>query len=125
MSHTSLTVSLVGLAFQIVVWTTLNFSHPVLPFYGLVISVWVVYMLESWKRVEATRALEWGMSDFEAEEPDRTEFDGVEIDSPVDGSKVLYFSGQEFRHQIRVGIACIIAFILCVLATLAGIYVFK
>eukprot|EP01031_Cornospumella_fuschlensis_P040676 gene40676-49594_t len=35
--------SIVGLAFQLVVWGTLDFSSPVLPFYSLVITVWSVF----------------------------------------------------------------------------------
>ena len=32
--------SVIGLAFQLVVWGTLNFSSPVLPFYSVVITIW-------------------------------------------------------------------------------------
>jgi hypothetical protein len=68
--------AIVGLAFQLVVWGTLNFSHPVLPFYSLLITVWSIVMLEYWKRQQASTALFWGMSDFEDLEQDRPEFEG-------------------------------------------------
>ncbi len=51
----------IGLIFQLVVWGTLNFSSPVLPFYSLIITVWAIIMLEYWKREEATTAMQWGM----------------------------------------------------------------
>jgi len=71
--------ALIGLVFQLVVWGTGNFSHPVLPFYSLVICVWSILMLEYWKRQEATTAMHWGMSEFEQEEPVRPEFKGHPI----------------------------------------------
>jgi hypothetical protein len=33
-------------------------------------------MLEYWKRLQATTALEWGMTGFEEEEQDRPDFRG-------------------------------------------------
>ena len=71
--------AIIGAIFQIVVWSTGNFSHPVLPFYSLLITVWSIAMLEYWKRQEATTAMHWGMSEFEQEEPVRPEFKGHPI----------------------------------------------
>ncbi len=77
--------SIIGLAFQLVVWGTLNFSHPVLPFFSVVVTLWSICMLEYWKRNESTVALKWGMSDFESTETDRPEYIGEEIVSYIDG----------------------------------------
>jgi len=44
--------AIVGIAFQIVVWVTDNYSSPVLPFFSIVIVLWAITMLEFWKRKE-------------------------------------------------------------------------
>lgn len=96
------TPSLIGLAFQLVVWVTLNFSHPVLPFYSLVITVWSIYMLEYWKRQEATTALMWGMSDFEKEEQERPEFFGETMKSYINGKDITYFPSSKSSKRATV-----------------------
>eukprot|EP01035_Chromulina_nebulosa_P022758 gene22758-29465_t len=83
--------SIIGLVFQLVVWGTLDFSHPVLPFFGVVISVWSILMLEGWKRKEAMNACRWGMTDFESSELDRPEFEGKPMKSYINGKDILYF----------------------------------
>ena len=47
----------VGLAFQLVVIATGDFSSPVLPAYSALICVWAIIMLEYWKREEFKTAL--------------------------------------------------------------------
>lgn len=39
-----------------------------IPFYCIFVSFWSQLMIEYWKRKEARRAMEWGMSNFEAGE---------------------------------------------------------
>jgi hypothetical protein len=46
---------------------------------------WATLMLEYWKRNEATKAMEWGMTGYEAEEKDRPEFVGTPMKSYIDG----------------------------------------
>ena len=47
--------ALIGLIFQIVVLATNNFSSPVLPFFGICITLWAITMLEFWKRRECCK----------------------------------------------------------------------
>ena len=44
--------------------------------YSAIISVWGTLFLERWKRIEARKATEWGMSEFESKEEPRPEFIG-------------------------------------------------
>jgi anoctamin-10/anoctamin-7 len=117
--------SFVGLAFQLVVWGTLNFSHPVLPFYGLLITVWAVIMLEFWKRREASQALEWGMSDFEALEQDRPEFKGDTIRSYINGQDITYFPPSKYHALMSFSRSVIAMFIMVVIGVVLGIYVYR
>jgi hypothetical protein len=53
--------AIIGLAFEAVIVGTFNFSHPVIPFFSLVIAVWSVLMTEYWKRREFAVAMKSGM----------------------------------------------------------------
>lgn len=119
---------IIGIAFQIVVWAkwggihTEGFSHPVLPFYGIVITVWSIFMLEYWKRKQIKYALKWGMIGFEASEPERPEFKGEMIISYVDGKKMLYFPKGAQAHRKSWSFTAIYTFIFLVIGVVAGIY---
>ena len=117
--------AIVGLVFQLVVWGTLNYSHPVLPFFGLVMSIWAIVYLETWKRREGTFALRWGMTDFEQAEPDRPEFTGEPILSPIDGSETLYFDHKTQKSRMVVCSFIVGIFVLTIIAVVAGIYVLR
>jgi hypothetical protein len=116
---------IIGIAFQLVVWGTLNFSHPVLPFYSLVITVWSIFMLEYWKRREATTALTWGMTDFEQLEQDRPEYKGDVIKSPVNGKDFTFYPPSKASRLLRHSIVVILSFIIMVIGTVAAIYIFR
>ena len=66
--------AVIGFALECVVVGTLNFSHPVIPFFSLLIAVWSVLMTEFWKRREIAVAMEAGMLDMEVNMQDRPEF---------------------------------------------------
>lgn len=116
---------LIGLVFQLVVWGQMNFSSPVLPFYSLIICVWSILMLEYWKRQEAYTAMQWGMSEFEEEEPVRPEFKGHPIRSYIDGSEMLYFPPEEYLDNMANSGSCVGAYMLLVLGVVASIYVLR
>lgn len=63
-----------GLALECVVVSTYDFSHPVIPFFSLLIAVWSVLMTEFWKRREISVAMEAGMVGFEVSIQDRPEY---------------------------------------------------
>jgi hypothetical protein len=117
--------SLIGLAFQLVVWGTGNFAHPVLPFYSLLITIWSICMLEFWKRQEATTALEWGMSEFEKKEQDRPEFQGELRKSHINGEEFVYFPDDKLAKLQFFSRSVMTTFILLVVGVVAAIYVLR
>ena len=129
MGHYSLWLlfpALVGLSFELVVWGTgPNFSHPVLPFYGVCITVWSICMLEYWKRQQAFTAMRWGMLDFEKDEPVRAEFEGNLIKSFINGEDYLYFPEKRKERLVFLSMTVIWIFIGIVIGTVAGIYVMR
>jgi len=117
--------SIVGFSFQLVVWGTLNFSHPVLPFFGVVICLWSIFMLEYWKQEQSIKAVHWGMTEFEEDEPDRPEFLGEPIKSYIDGNTFLYYPVEHQKDSLRVSYAVISSFIMLLVGVLASIYILK
>eukprot|EP01034_Spumella_vulgaris_P029475 gene29475-36537_t len=82
-------------------------------------------MLEYWKRLEATTAMQWGMSRFEQHEPDRPEFRGDLIKSYIDGSDMLFFPPKALANKALRSQGIIGAFILMVVGVVASIYVLR
>lgn len=117
--------AVLGITMQVVVLATDNYSSPVLPFFSVFIAAWGVGMLEFWKRKEMVVALVWGMTDFEAKEPDRPEFDGEYITSFVDGKETLYFAPKEKVGRQFISQTIVAFFVLLVLGTVTSIYVIR
>lgn len=117
--------AIVGLAFQLVVWGTDDFSHPVLPFFCVLISVWSVTMLELWKREEKMVGLRWGTVDFEEDEPERPQFNGTIIKSYVDGADVKYFPPAKKHTLIAQSVTLVSSLILLVLGCVTSIYILR
>ena len=115
----------IGFIFQLVVWGTGNYSHPVVAFYAVFVACWAVFMLEFWKRKESSIAMEWGMSDFESQEPDRPEYIGNLQLSYIDGSKHLYYSPFEARNRLAESYSVVGVFILLVVASVVSIYLLR
>jgi len=114
--------SVIGLIFQLIVFASGNYSHPVMAFYSLLITVWGVAMLEYWKRKESYTALQWGMTSFETHEQDRPEFHGTLIKSHIDGSEMIYFPEKKAQRLQMFSRSIVTTFILGVAAVVAGIY---
>lgn len=117
--------SIIGVIFQIVVWSTGDYSSPVLPFYSLVITIWCIFMLEYWKREERLTAMRWGMTEYEDNEPDRPEFQGTLIKSYVNGDDMLHFPREEFMKRAVSSQSVIGTFITLVMGVVAAIYVLR
>jgi hypothetical protein len=128
MSHYTIWLSLpalIGVIFQIIVFSTNNFSHPVLPFFSVIISVWSVLMLEAWKRNEKTISLKWGTAGFEDEEQDRPQFKGQTITSFINGGKLHFFPPGERQSLVVQSIVLICIMIMLVMGCVASIYVLR
>jgi hypothetical protein len=117
--------AIVGCAFQLVVWSYYDFSNPVLPFFGVILTVWAIVFLETWKRKESTTALKCGMSEFETAEPDRPEFHGEKIESFINGAPMVYFPQRAARRRLAFSVAVVSTFIMMIIAVVAGIYVMR
>lgn len=117
--------AIVGLAIQLHVAVTGNTSAPSVPFFSLFVSFWAIFMLEFWKRKEKTTALEWGTTGFEAEQKDRPEYHGDEIESIVTGKPITYFPPTKRANLIFQSTLVIITLIAIVVGIVAGIYALR
>lgn len=95
------------------------------PYFSLFIVFWAIFMLEAWKRKEKTIALEWGTSGFEAEQKDRPEYYGDEMDSIITGRPVVYFPPEKKANLIFQSTLVIVALIVLVVGIVAGIYALR
>ena len=95
------------------------------PVFCTFVSFWAQLMLEYWKRTEATKAMEWGMSEFEAVEKERLNFRGEETVSHINGEKILYFSANERNKRLQYSNIIICGMILVVIACVGVIFYLK
>lgn len=93
-----------------------HWAHAV---FGFVVCVWSSSLLVCWRRRERRTALEWGMTDFEQDQPPRPQFKGALVRSPVSGAEEIYFLKRRRRGPRLVGaivtgamIACTVGFML-------------
>lgn len=117
--------SIIGFVFQLVVWATLDFSSPILPFYSVLICVWSICMLEYWKRTESYTALTWGMTDFEKQEQDRPEYQGEIVKSHITGRDIVFYPPNKMEHLLRISKGVVTAFICLVVGVVAAIYILR
>jgi Calcium-activated chloride channel len=124
--------SIVGFVFQIVVWATKdpldvvdagpNYSHPVLPFFAVLICIWSVVTLEHWGDIQNHTALKWGTAGAEKREQDRPTYVGEKIRSFINGEEMTYFNPNVKGARIFWSFSLIGSFILLVIGAVAAIY---
>lgn len=95
------------------------------PFYCIFVAFWAQMMLEFWKRKESTKAMEWGMSNFEDEEEDRPEYTGDTMHSYINGEVIKYFPPAVRTKLMAVSAAVITCMIMLVIACVAVIFYAK
>ncbi|TMW59472.1 hypothetical protein Poli38472_004541 [Pythium oligandrum] len=117
--------SIVGMLLFIDVLIQGTADATLVPYFGLFMALWSTFYYEYWKRYNSVIALEWGMATFEDEEVERPEFIGDEIISPVDGSRVRYFSPQSRFRRIMGSLLFILVLIVVVIGVVASIFVFR
>jgi len=83
---------------------------------------WSVFMIEFWKRKEATLAMEWGMRHFENTELERPQFNASTRKSPITGKETMYFPPTEARHRIYKSVLVVAAMIGAVVVAVAFVY---
>lgn len=114
-----------GLIVQIVVFATLDFSSPILPFFGIIMAAWSIIMLEYWKRNESFISLKWGTTTFEQTEQNRPEFWGTEEKSFIDGADILYYPEGRRRRQYMQNAGLIFLSVLVILGIVSSIYTLR
>lgn len=114
-----------GIVAQLIVWSTNNWSHPVIPFYSLFISLWTIFFLELWKRKQKDLSLKWGTQYFEEEEPDRPEYKGKQILSYIDGKPTLYFPPHKKNFLLFQSTVVINFLVAIVIGVVSAIYILR
>jgi len=61
------------------------------PAFAIAMAIWTQFFVETWKRKQSTKAMEWGMNGFEANAQPRAQFQGDMQPDPVRGKSYLYF----------------------------------
>jgi hypothetical protein len=123
--------ALMALPFQFIVffgYPTLKegFNSDAIPFYSVFICLWGIFMMQTWKKVETRTALEWGTSDFEANESEMPEFRGDKISSPITGEpNKLFYPNSRRSWFIRLSALIIFVLILLVVGIVASIYLIR
>ena len=114
-----------GLIVQIVVFTTGDRDHPLIAVFAVFISIYMMIMIRTWKEVEYRFALESGTSNFEMIQPNRSEFVGEKKPDIITGKSVVYFAPSTKRFRIRIALSIIFCLILCVIGSVASIYILR
>lgn len=97
---------------------------PGLPFISLVVIIWGVNLIESWKRRESVLRMEWGMMRFEGKAVPRPAFHGFSVISNIDG-KIEEVQSSEMWYSFKkiFSASTILCCVGCVLATLIGLFI--
>ncbi|CAK4144578.1 unnamed protein product [Aphanomyces euteiches] len=117
--------SVVGIAMLADIIIERTVDARLISLFGLFMAIWGTVYLENWKRRNSVIKLEWGTEGFEEEEGDRAEFDGDEVESPVDGRPMRYFSPKQKFNRVCASFVFIFILILMVLAAVAAIFIFR
>lgn len=96
-----------------------------IPFYCIFVSFWCQFMLETWKRQEVTKAMEWGTTDFEEQEVERPEYKGILMPSVIDGKRRKYFSANQKNTLFIFSNFIISSMILLVIGCISLIFVMQ
>jgi len=94
-----LPLALLGFVTQLQIMQNGYNDATMLVVFAAAVSVWFIFMLESWKRKEWQHILVWGMSHFFTAESERPEFEGEIRPSLIDGTPTVYYS--DFQRRIN------------------------
>jgi len=101
---------LIGLIFWIIVLA--NGNNPdtaAVPYFGYFIMIWSGVFQALWDQQRQKLNVKWGMVGFEQRESLRPEFEGVIINSYIDGKPIKYFPEwkKKFRFTLSVSVVAI------------------
>ena len=102
-----------------------NPNAPIIPFFSAFLAVWTTVLLVVWRRRQSKAILKWGCTDYQAEETSRTEFEGECIESPINASKILYFSSSDFALRIFASSLFTFGILIVVLIAMRSLFIIK
>eukprot|EP01041_Mallomonas_annulata_P010589 gene10589-22100_t len=111
--------AIIGIVLQLIVWSTGDFSHPVLSPFSVFIVLWAIIMLEVWKRKEKYTALKWGTVNFELQDRDRADFRGERMKSHINGSDTRHFPTRTRLRRVQGGIV-VVAVLICIVVAVTA-----
>jgi len=92
---------------------------------GILMVIWAVLFLESWKRVEASMGAYWGSTNFEDKETIRPEFEGEWEVSKTTGEKEETEKYIVHLARILCSQTIVWSFIICVIGIVASLLILK
>ena len=90
--------------------------------FGIFLACWATLLLEFWKRQESTLVMMWGMTGFEEAEPDRPEFDGEMISSPVNGQEETHFPDREMAKALSKTMSSLLGLVAVSVGVFASVF---
>ena len=97
--------------------------------FALFVSFWSQVMLEYWKRKQARVGMEWGISDIEQLEVERSSYsldpELVVIPSYIDGKPILHYPDKIKRQRIFKSMYVTVLLILCVCGAVGLVFYIK
>lgn len=93
--------------------------------YSVLMGIWSTLIMEYWKRNQSTYCMKWGMVGFESTEEDRPEYRGIEIESPINGERMIYYPASESTQALIISATTVVGLMGVVVACLAGIFALK
>jgi hypothetical protein len=95
------------------------------PIYLCLMLVWSTIYVELWKGKQSELGMRWGMHGYIQNEQDRPLYEGIDISSPIDGSKLRYFPASAVKYRKRVANTFIFFAVLIVLGVVGAIFAFQ
>eukprot|EP01038_Epipyxis_sp_PR26KG_P012812 gene12812-17175_t len=93
-----------------------------MPYFTCYMVIWSTFYIESWKRKQSTMAMKWGTTGIEETERDRPLFKGTQINSPIDGKKMVYFDKSKKSQRVGFALSLVATLILLVIGVVGSIY---
>ena len=115
-----------GLALQIVVYATKNNDHVLLPFYSVFILLWSQLFLDLWELKEGHYAMQWGVTNIESTEQDRSKFKGQpDVPDIVTGERKTYFSYDAKRKRLMFSFFTVFLMTSVTVAIVISLYILR
>lgn len=66
-----------------------------------------------WRRKQSMAAMKWGTAGFEDVEQDRPLFEGININSPVNGREMTYFPNSKKMNRTNIALVILFFWVFC------------